>query len=233
MTSQQNIAVLIPARGGSKGIPKKNVIDFCGKPLLAWSIEQARNAELVTEVFVSSDDNEILRIAGEHGASCIERPQEHATDQAGLEGVFEHALEVIEGKQNRAVDMMICLQPTSPLRRENDIDNAIKHFDAEQADSLFSACKLADACIWKHAAGQWESITYDYQNRGRRQDRDPLYLENGSIYIFKPAVLAEHKNRLGGKIAIYEMPFWASFEIDDKDELLLCEFNMKKHILMG
>lgn len=231
MPQEKNIIVIIPARGGSKGIPEKNAMDFCGKPLVAWSIEQAQNTSLISGVFVSSDDLEILAIAEKYGASGIQRPDKYATDQSGLEEVFEHAVTEIEMKEGKKVDVMICLQPTSPLRRADDIDDAVKYFIAQEADSLFSASKLDDACIWAKEAGVLKSVTYDYLNRGHRQDREPLYLENGSIYVFRPDIVKEYENRLGGKMAIYEMPSWTSVEIDQYDDISLCEFYMRKNIL--
>lgn len=228
---ERKCLAIIPARGGSKGIPGKNTMGFCGKPLLAWSIEQAKSTRLISEVIVSSDDDQILDIAKQYGASCIKRPEVYASDSADLEGVLLHVLEKTRELQKMNVDTIVCLQPTSPLRQKDDLSGAINQFNREGADSLFSACKLEDACIWKEEDNQWESVTYDYRNRGRRQDREPLYLENGSIYIFTTEILKKYNNRLGGQKTVYMMPFWTSFEIDNKDDIPLCEFYMKRNVL--
>ncbi len=228
-----NIVAIIPARGGSKVIPRKNLIDFCGKPLLVWSIQQARQSRSISSVFVSSDSDEILSVAQKAGAKAILRPKAIAGDKASSEDALLHALDEIEAGQRKKVDLMVFLQATSPLRTSGDIDGAIKALISQKADSLFSAAVLGDFCLWKKKGSKLESLTFDYRNRGRRQERDPLFLENGSIYVFKPSVLRKSRNRLGGKIAAYVMPFWQSYEIDEMPDVELCGYFMKKKILGG
>lgn len=184
---------------------------FCGRPLLAWSIMQAPSP-----VYVTSDDDAILAVAIEYGAHPIKRPAELATDTSTSESALLHAL-----AQMPEQDKVIFLQPTSPLRRWDDVRKAEALFDATGADSLFSSCKLDDFCAWTETDGELHGLTFDPAKRGRRQDRRPLYLENGSIYIFKPAILRAG-NRLGGKIVRYPMEFWQSFEIDDQETFNLC-----------
>jgi len=221
---------IIPARGGSKGIPRKNIIDFCGKPLLAWSILQARQAINITDVYVTSNDDQILDIACDYGAKLIKRPADLATDAAPSEAALWHALNEIESQTSTAIDAIVFLQATSPLRTPQDIDGAIEEFYKQQADSLFSAVMLEDFLIWSNENNKLYSVTYDYRNRGRRQDRNPYYLENGSIYVFKPEILRKEGNRLGGRIAMFWMPFWKSFEIDSVEDVELCEYLMKNRI---
>lgn len=222
---------IIPARGGSKGIPGKNIMNFCGKPLLAWSILQARQATSVTDVYVTSDDDQILKVAAEYGAKLIKRPVELATDVATSEAALLHALNEIESKTSTSVNTIVFLQATSPLRTPEDITGAVDKFYMQRADSLFSAVLLEDFLLWGEQNGNLHSITYDYRNRGRRQDRNPCYLENGSIYVSKGAILREEKNRLGGRIEIFYMPFWKSFEIDSIEDIALCEYLMRSKIL--
>lgn len=215
--------VVIPARGGSKGIPGKNIIDFCGKPLIAWSILQARNTPEIDAVYVSSDSEEILEVARQYGAENIRRPDEISGDTASSESAVEHALSVIPGP----LDTALMLQPTSPLRKPDDLGKAIRQFRDEGLDSSFSGAVLDDFLIWeKTPEGVFRSFNYDFRNRGRRQDRIPQYVENGSFYIFKPAVIGEG-NRLGGKIGIYLMDFWQSFEIDNYEDLELLRILFK------
>lgn len=221
-----NVIAIIPARGGSKSIPKKNIIDFCGKPLIAWSIEQALGSKYVDDVFVTTDNQGIAEVSQRHGAKIIWRPEEFATDTATSEAALLHAISEIE--KISKVDIVVFLQATSPLREIIDIDNAIEKFVSEKADSLFSATILDDFLIWKRSDDCMESITYDYNNRGRRQERDPYYLENGSIYVFKPEIIRKYNNRLGGNIIFSLMPFWKSYEIDNYDDLDLCVYHMKK-----
>jgi len=226
-----NIVAIIPARGGSKAIPRKNLIDFCGKPLMVWSIQQAKGSRHVNDVFVSSDDNEILVVAQKAGARTIVRPKKLAGDKSSSEDALSHALDQIERCQKKKVDIAVFLQATSPVRTSEDIDKAVEAFISLKADSLFSASPLEDYCVWKKNGQKLESFSYDYRKRGRRQDRKPLFLENGSIYIFKPQVFRRFCNRLGGKIAIYLMPFWQSHEIDEMVDVELCQFYMIKNIL--
>lgn len=208
---------IIPARGGSKGLPNKNIRTFCGKPLLAWSILQAPKP-----VYVSSDSDEILAIGREYGAIGIKRPAELANDTASSESALLHALEDIP-----EASKVIFLQPTSPLRLPDDIARAINIFDRTEADSLFSCCELDDFCAWTEDNEGLRGLTFDPMNRGRRQDRRPIHLENGSIYIFKPWVLRAG-NRLGGKIVRYPMEFWQSWEIDDQETFDLCRYFFKR-----
>lgn len=227
-----NVAI-IPYAGGSKGIPRKNIVEVAGRPLIAWSIEQARGSQLVDAVFVSTDDGEIAGVAQRYGAETITRPAEFATDASPSEDVLLHAINWIERDKNLRVDLVVFLQATSPVRQEDDIDNAIRRFLSEQADSLFSCTRIEDHFIWEDRGGDYVSANYDYRNRKRRQDIKPQYVENGSIYVFKPELIRRQHNRLGGKITIYEMPFWKSFQIDDWDDIGICEYYLKTKILSG
>jgi CMP-N,N'-diacetyllegionaminic acid synthase len=223
-TQKRNVAI-IPARGGSKSIPKKNIMDFCGKPLIAWSIEQALTSTQVSSVYVTTDNQEIADVSKKFGAKIIERPAELATDTASSEAALVHALADIKKKE--PFDAVVFLQATSPLREPSDIDSALQLFYREQAESLFSAAVLEDPCIWSDMNGEITSVTFDYKNRKRRQDRKPYFLENGSIYIFRPNTLSTYNNRLGGKISLYPMSLWKSYEIDSPDDIKICEFFMQ------
>lgn len=229
IATKGNIVAIIPARGGSKSIPMKNIMDFCGKPLIAWSIEQAGGSKYIHDVYVSTDDEEIARVSRQYGAKIILRPQELATDTSSSEEAMVHAISELE--KNGAIDIVVFLQATSPLREAGDLDKAIEDFFAKKADSLFSATILEDFCIWGKEGDSLTSITFDYKNRGRRQERKPCYLENGSIYIFKPEIIKHYNNRLGGNITFYAMPLWKSYEIDNIEDLETCEYYMQKKIL--
>lgn len=225
----RNVIAIIPARGGSKGIPGKNIMNFCGKPLIGWTIEQALASQHIKEVYVSTDCKEIAQIARLHGAGVIKRPRALSTDTASSEEAILHAISDIE--KHYKIDTVVFLQATSPVRETCDIDNALLKFFSEKADSLFSAAILDDFCAWEVKNNILRSLTFDYNNRGTRQDRKQFYLENGSIYIFKPEVLKRYNNRIGGKIIFYSMPFWKSFEIDKLEDVEICEYFMKKRIL--
>jgi CMP-N,N'-diacetyllegionaminic acid synthase len=225
-----NIAI-IPARGGSKGIPKKNIVDLAGRPLIAWSIEQAKSSQLVDIVFVSTDDDEIAEISQKYGAEIIKRPAQFATDSSSSEDALLHAIGFIEREKKNTINIVIFLQATSPVREKDDIDNAVRKYSSENADSLFSCMRIEDYFIWQDEDGGYCSVSYDYHNRKLRQSIKPRYLENGSIYVFSPELIRNERNRLGGKITIYEMPFWKSFQVDDRDDLEICEYYIKTRLL--
>jgi len=222
-----NIAI-IPARGGSVGIPGKNIIDVAGKPLIAWSIEQAKAATLVDDVFVSTDDEKIAEVSRKYGAKVIDRPAELASSTAKSEDALIHAIGVIEKEHNIEIDTVVFLQATSPIRQSEDIDNAISIFIDQKADSLFSCTPIEDHFIWEKQDGNYSSVNYDFKNRKMRQNIKPQYQENGSIYVLKPELIKKERNRLGGQIAIYEMPSWKAFQIDRRNDLSVCEYYLKE-----
>ena len=225
------IVAIILARGGSKGIPDKNIIGFCGKPLLAWTIEQIKKVKRIHSIWVSSDSERILEIGKQYGAKTILRPEEISGDTATSESGWLHALSVIEEKIGK-VDAVVAPQVTSPLRESKDIEYGLELFEKGHYDSIFSCCVSEDILFWEeHDDGTLISINYDYKNRGRRQDRKKQYIENGSFYIFKPEVLRKYNNRLGGKIGRVEMEIWKFFEIDTMQDIKICEAFMKAFIL--
>lgn len=219
------IIAIIPARGGSKRIPQKNITTFCNKPLLAWSIEHAKNSKFIDNVYVVTDDKEIAEVAEKFGAKIIEEPAEIATDRSTSESALIYALTEIN-KENviEEINYVVFLQATSPLRETKDIDNAINKIISENGDSLFGGAELGDFCIWKENTNhELVSANYDYKDRKRSQEFDKQFVENGSVYIFKPEILSKFNNRLGGKILISLMEFWKSFEIDETDDIVFCE----------
>ncbi len=226
-----NIITIIPARGGSVGIPEKNIIDFGGKPLLAWSIDQAKESQMVGNVYVSTDDPKIANISRQYGAEVIDRPSALSTAKSVTDDALIHALDFLEKEKDFKADIVVFLQVTSPIRRHDDIDNAIKLFIKEQADSLFSCANANDHFIWSKKDGEYFSITYDFHDRKMRQDINDLYLENGSIYIFRPELLRKEHNRLGGKISIYEMPKECSWQIDEPIDLAVMEALLREQHL--
>ncbi len=222
-STAKTILCIIPARGGSKGIPGKNIRMVGARPLLAWSIEQARNTPLVGRVLVSTDAEEIASVARAYKADVIERPPEISGDTASSESCLVHALDYLKAKENVEPDLVVFLQATSPLREADDIQKAIETLQRENADSLFSACR-GEGFVWRvEKDGAPRSYTYDHKKRPRRQDAPEDLIENGSIYIFKPWVLRRFNNRLGGKIAVYRMPALNSFQIDEPSDLELIE----------
>jgi CMP-N,N'-diacetyllegionaminic acid synthase len=225
------VSAIILARGGSKGVPKKNIIDFCGKPLLAWTIEQCINAQGVDDVWVSSDSKKILEIGHRYGAKSILRPGNISGDQATSESGWLHALDQIE-HETSTVDLVVAAQVTSPIRESSDISSALEDVKLKGLDSLLSVNEISDFFIWElNDEKSPLSVTYDYKNRKRRQLIEKRFLENGSFYIFSPKILRKYHNRLGGKIGFKTMETYKMFEIDDLPDLRLCEVIMRGYQL--
>lgn len=222
-----SVVAIIPARGGSKGIPRKNLIDICGKPLLAWSILQARNAAEIDSVWVTSDDDEILAVAEAYCARPIRRPPEISGDTATSESAWLHALDAIEA-QRVTVDLMVAMQATSPLRESSDLDGGVRELREKGYDSLLSVTEVEDFFTWRIGAdGGAESVNYDYRNRKRRQQIEKRYLENGSFYVFRPEMLRRDNNRLGGRIGLFAMSRFKMFQIDNPEDVELCAAIMR------
>ena len=219
---------IIPARGGSKGLKEKNIYPVAGKPLLAWSVLQALASASIDKVFVTTDDEAIANVASTYGAEVIVRPPELAGDKASSESAILHAAGVIEKEYAMPISTIVFLQATSPLRKPGDIDRAVELFLREGADSLISVTRADDLTLWESRAEKWESVNFDYRNRGMRQDRPTQFIENGSIYIFKPETLLAFGNRIGEKLSAYEMEFWQTWEIDTIEEIDLIEYYFYK-----
>ena len=225
-----NCVAIILARGGSKGLPNKNILDFCGKPLIAWTIENCVNGG-ADSVWVSSDSEKILDISEKYGATKIKRPDDISGDFASSESGWIHAIKFIESNRDDKIDWVLAPQVTSPLRESKDIKNAISIATEGEYDSLFSSSSVEDLFFWeKNDEGILNSINYDWRNRKRRQDMKKQYVENGSFYMFTPEVVKKSKNRFGNKIGLVEMDFWKMFEIDSKDDFKMCEAIMKKFL---
>jgi N-acylneuraminate cytidylyltransferase len=221
-----DIVAIIPARGGSKGIPNKNIIDFCGKPLIAWTIEQCLSSKHISDVWVTSDSQEILDIAGKYGAKTISRPNNISGDLASSEAAWMHAIEIIQRDSN--IDLVFAPQVTSPLRETKDIDGAIEQMLSSDADSLLSTVEIEDFFIWRQKLESGpESINYDYMDRKPRQEIEKKYLENGSFYIFKPKILKDTNNRLGGRVLLHKMEKYKMFQIDNDEDIELSAVIMK------
>ena len=225
--ARKTLAV-IAARGGSKGIPHKNLLDLCGKPLIGWTVEQACAARGVDVVAVSSDSDDILAAAEAAGAVGVRRPDDISGDLASSESAWLHALDAIDERMGR-FERIVALQATSPIREPADIESALATFDREQLDSLLSVCEVEDYFNWRIGANGPEPINYDFRNRRMRQQIEKRYLENGSFYVLIPSLLRGQSNRLGGKIGFHVMERHKMFQIDRPEDVKLCGAIMRSY----
>lgn len=216
------VVAVIPARGGSKGIPRKNVKAIAGEPLITHTIKAALGSKALSRTIVSTEHEEIAQIARECGAEIIIRPDKLATDFAPTEPVLEHVIKYLEETEGYRVDVIVLLQPTSPLRNSQHIDEALEAFFKNNYDSLLSVCP-SHALLWRMGEKGAYPLNYDFKNRRRRQDSEPEYRENGAIYITKYDIIMGEHNRLGGKIGLYVMTEENSLEIDTEFDFWLCE----------
>lgn len=221
MSVDNRLISIIPARGGSKGIPKKNVIPLNGIPLICYTIKASINSKHLNRTIVSTDDDEIAAIAVEHGAELFMRPAELARDDTPTEPVLEDVLSALKEKEGYSPEYVCLLQPTSPLRVSVDIDNAFAQIIEEGSDSLLSVCD-SHSFLWRKNSKTAQPINYDYSKRPRRQEMEQ-YRENGAIYIFKNSLFKKSNCRLGGKISVYVMGENRSVEIDNEFDLKLVE----------
>ncbi len=209
---------IIPARGGSKGIAKKNTYNLRGIPLIAYTIKASLESGCIDRTIVSTDDEKIAELSRRYGAEVIMRPSELAQDESPTEPVISHILDVLE-EESCLPETIFLLQPTSPLRDSNNIAGACKQYIDEGADSLLSVAPSHEF-LWKEGDNGAVSINYDYANRPRRQDMTQ-YGENGAIYIFGREGFLKNQNRLFGKIAIYKMEVSRAIQIDDPIDMIV------------
>ena len=193
---------IIPARGGSKGVPRKNIKEVAGKPLITWTIEAAKESEMIDRYVVSTEDKEIADISREYGVGVIERPPELATDEATTLSVLQQVIEKVP------CDIVVLLQATSPIRRTGLIDECVKEFKDNDFDSL------ATGFICDY-------IEYG-KNQLRRQDIEGFFYDDGSIYVIK-ADLIKSGERFGEKIGRKIVSRWENVEIDDEFDCWLTE----------
>lgn len=204
------IVSLVPLRGGSKGIPQKNIKSIAGRPLSGWVLEAASKSKLNHAVYVSTDSEKIVKVVRNmgHGTHIIERPPEFATDSASTESVMMHFMTQVD------FDILLTIQATSPLLNAFDIDKAISQFQMQKLDSMLSAVRTK-RFFWNDDA---TPINYDPAHRPRRQDFNGTLMENGAFYITKRSILEKYQCRLGGKIGVFEMDESTACEIDEPDD---------------
>ena len=215
---KRNFVAIILARGGSKGIKNKNLIKVNNKPLLYWSIQSCKNSKKLHSYWVSSDSKKILNFALKNKAKTILRPKKYSTGKSSSESAWIHAIKELEKKQIK-FDYVVGMQPTSPIREKSAIDRAINLLHSKKYDSIFSAFE-SHIFTWKRKNNKILP-NHNIFNRPMRQKMGKQYVENGSIYIFNKNKFLKIKNRLFGKIGLYIMKKYHSFEVDSLDDIKL------------
>lgn len=225
-----NIA-LITARGGSKGLPRKNVLPLAGQPLIAWTIQAALAAKCIDAVYVSTDDKEIADVSAHYGAGVILRPAELAQDDTGSEPVIAHAIEYLQARQ-QVIAQVFLLQPTSPLRRAEHIDAAYQRYMQLSARCLISVFepKHTPAKAYKvNADGSISGLLNDSAPYSRRQDLPVAVQPNGAIYLFSADSFMQQRQIPRQNVVPYIMTYTDSVDIDSAEDLALAATLLEKH----
>ena len=219
---------IIPARGGSKRLPNKNILDLNGKPLIAWSIEAAKKLKKIDDIVVTSDSEKILNIAKEYNVKAIKRPDFLASDTATTFDAIKHAIVTLDDKY----EYIVLLQPTSPLRNEKHIDGAIELLEKKNADAVISVCEMEHSPLWSNTLPEnldMSNFLRDEVKNKRSQDLDKYYRLNGAIYICKTDRLLKEKTFfIKDKIYAYIMDRKSSVDIDDKIDFKLAKVLMEE-----
>lgn len=219
-----NILAIIPARGGSKGIPRKNLRLLNGKPLIYYAIKNVLNSKYITDVYVSSDDDEILTLSKKFGAKIHKRENNLADDKTTLDPVIYKAYEYAQEAENKNYDLIITMQPTSPLLKTNSIDLAIeKIIKDEKIDTIISA-KNDTHLSWKYENGKYIP---NYEKRVNRQYLIPIFTETGGFLITRNSIITKD-NRIGKNVDLYELNSPESIDIDTYEDWNLCEYYLKR-----
>ena len=219
-----NIA-FIPVRGGSKSIPLKNIKILAGNPLVYWTAKAANDSKYIDKVIIATDSPEIEQTVKSFNLSKLEiyrRKPENAQDTSSTESVMLEYIEAVKMADN---DLFFLIQATSPMLKSEHIEKLYEKFKKENADSAMTGV-LTKHFFWTKDG---KSINYDYKNRPRRQDYEGIIQENGACYINSVGNIKRHKNRMSGRIAVYEMPEYTAYEIDEPDDFIIIENLMKKY----
>jgi CMP-N,N'-diacetyllegionaminic acid synthase len=218
---KKTFLAIIPAREGSKRLPQKNILNLCGKPLIAYSIEAGLKSKYINKVIVSSDSNEILNISKNYGAFTIKRPHIFAKDTSSTYQAVKHTIDNIE-----SYNYIILLQPTSPLRTFKDIDKSIELLIKKNADAIISTCLVDHPIQWTTTLNTNLNLDSFIQslNSKRSQEQEKHYRLNGAIYIARTDLLLKEKTFfLKNNTYTYIMPKETSIDIDDETDFLLAQ----------
>lgn len=228
-TSVPAVVAVIPARGGSKGVPRKNIHPLAGRPLIAYTIEAAGESRLLSRVILSTDDEEIARVAREWGGEVpFVRPSALATDDARTLPVVQHAVGWVEEDEGRRVDIVVLLQPTTPLRTADDIDRGISMLLQTRADSVVSVVDVGGNHPFrmKRLLADGRLINYidqGFEDMRPRQELPPVYIRSGALYISRRDVVMEQDTMVGADCRGLVIPPERAMNIDTVSDLVLAE----------
>lgn len=231
MINGKRVLAVIPARGGSKGLPGKNIRPLLGKPLIAWSVEHALGSDLIDDVVVSTDDPEIARIAAESGAEVpFLRPAELALDNTPTFPVLKHVLDSL-ASQGRSYEYLVLLEATSPLREPVDLDGALQMLDARpEAESIVAVADVEtrhpEFIVRIGSDGLLKPYLHERVRVLRRQELDSLHFLSGTLYISRVDALLREQTFYHDRTLPYPVPKYKSYEIDD-----LCDFTIVEALL--
>ncbi|MFC1692047.1 cytidylyltransferase domain-containing protein [Candidatus Latescibacterota bacterium] len=214
---------IIPARGGSKGVPRKNILPLMGKPLIVHTIENSHNAKTVDRIVISTDDTEIAAISKQYGAEVILRPADISGDTASSESALLHVLDHLKQSEGYEPDLVVFLQCTSPLTTPEDIDGTVRKLLEENADSALSVVPFHYFLWRRDKHGDAIGINHDKTARLLRQEREPQLLETGGIYVMKTSGFLEARHRFFGKTVMYVCPGERWLEIDEPADFRIAE----------
>ncbi|MDP3880110.1 MAG: acylneuraminate cytidylyltransferase family protein [Dehalococcoidales bacterium] len=225
MDTQQKIIAIIPARGGSKGLPRKNVRLLAGKPLIYYTIKEAKKSKYLHRLIVSTEDAEITGTARKYEAEVIERPVELAQDDTPAVKVCQQVVTYLEESDRLYTDIIVLLNPTSPCRLAEDIDRTIEMFLETNCDSVVSVCEAEHPPQWmfniegdrlKPIIKEWDKVT-------RRQDAPKTYRLNGAVFVLRRDVIMGQDKLMGDNIRPYIMPLERSVDIDTDLDFRMAE----------
>jgi len=220
---KMKMIAIIPARGGSKGIPRKNIKLLSGKPLIAYVIGAAMSSRYIDDVVVSTDDEEIAEIAKIYGANVIPRPQQLAEDHIPLDPVIHHAVTAVESEENIQYDYVLTIQPTSPLLQTTTLDRMIEKMIEGDYDTLMSV-KAENHLFWIKSGIQFSPL---YKERKNRQYLDPIYRETGAVVISRRDIVSEN-SRIGENISLFELPAEETVDIDNYQDWKTAESLLRR-----
>lgn len=224
-----NVLAIIPARGGSKGVKDKNIREVDGMPLIAYSIQCAQESKLLNKVIVSTDSQKIADIAGQYGAEVQMRPEDLAQDDSSIVSVIQYVLDKCQ-RDNYHTDLVVLLQPTSPIRRAQDVDSVITLFADESIDGVISVVRMDDV----HPARMY-TLTEELRmvpfmkdhEYTRRQDLQPVYYRNGCIYAVRTSAFGKYNSVMVDNKKAYVMPFQWLLNIDHERDMILADSLVK------